>query len=80
MDINEALLRQAQRENAESEIDRLRKERDYWREECRKRAEFLREVESDESRQCPDCWIYNDEHNADCDVPLLSRMPEEPKQ
>lgn len=52
---------------------------EFWHGECEKRAEFLRDVENDTSRQCPDCWTYNDEHNSDCDVPRLMQMPEEPK-
>jgi len=61
-----------------AEVERLRQERDYWREECRKRATMLWHVEfvGDEAT-CPRCRCQ--QHVKGCQLQGLAAMPEEPK-
>ena len=89
MNINDAIRIQTQRENAESAIEGLRQERDYWREECEKRAEWISSNwsqydSSDDDSYCPGCglsacYIRSYGHKSECHVVPLMQMPEGPK-
>ena len=75
---------------AMSEISHLREERNFWREECRKRAEWINSNWSqdggdEEGNYCPGCGLGADYireygHAVDgCPIVPLMQMPEEPK-
>lgn len=69
------------RSAAEAKAERKRAE--FWKRETEKRAGFLLEIERggcDISGEavCPECTYWTG-HAADCPMPILMTMPEEPK-